>query len=250
MNKPHFTVVIPAHNCAPWARRNLRSALTQKYDNYQVMYTDDASSDDTNKIICETIEELRQLGYETSFELITNRTNKRALANLYNMIVNAHPDTIIVTLDGDDWFPHNEVLTNLSKKYNLDTWITAGSYIINTTLEIVSPKIDEHFWEGNIRQKQHWPFSHLRSFRRWLFMRIKKEDLLDADGDFFKFTFDRAMMYPMIEMAAKRHYKSIQESLYVYNRENPQAVDKVPETRVQQLRIEKILREKKPYLEL
>jgi hypothetical protein len=79
-------------------------------------------------------------------------------------------------------------------------------------------------------------------------MSIKKEDFMDHDGDFFKFTWDRVIMYPMIEMAGDEHFKPINQVMYIYNRENPLAVDKVH--RKEQLRIESVLTVKPPYEKL
>ena len=76
-------------------------------------------------------------------------------------------------------------------------------------------------------------------------MKIKKQDLLDVDGEFYKCTFDRAMMYPMVEMAGKDRIVLIKKALYVYNRFNPLSVDRVH--RNNQLRIEALLNNKPQY---
>ena len=69
--------------------------------------------------------------------------------------------------------------------------------------------------------------------------------MLDKDGGFYKYTFDQAMMYPMVEMAGQEHFVPIKKVLYVYNRLNPLSVDKI--YRNDQLRIEKEIKNKKPY---
>jgi hypothetical protein len=79
-------------------------------------------------------------------------------------------------------------------------------------------------------------------------MKIKKEDLLDTDGEFYKCTFDRAMMYPMVEMAGRERIALIKKALYIYNRFNPLSVDRVHRTN--QLRIESILNRKPQYEKL
>ena len=79
-------------------------------------------------------------------------------------------------------------------------------------------------------------------------MRINKEDLLDEDGSFFKFTWDRVLMYPMVEMAGPKHFLPISEVMYTYNSRNPLNVHKVH--RPEQLRIEKVITNKDPYSRL
>ena len=62
--------------------------------------------------------------------------------------------------------------------------------------------------------------SHLRTFRKQLWDRIKDEDLRDTDGEYYKTAWDLAFMYPMIEMADS-YCKFIPHTLYVYNDLNP-----------------------------
>ena len=76
-------------------------------------------------------------------------------------------------------------------------------------------------------------------------MSIEKQDFMDSDGDFFKFTWDRVIMYPMVEMAGEEHFRAVGKIMYIYNKENPISVDKVH--RSEQLRIESVLVSKKPY---
>ena len=86
----------------------------------------------------------------------------------------------------------------------------------------------------------------MRTFRRELFLSINQEDLKDKDNEFYKFTFDQSMMFPMVEMSGPKHFHAIDEVLYVYNRNNPNSVDRIH--RHEQLRIEQDIRRKKPYL--
>ena len=45
-HKP-FVVIVPSYNNSEWVERNLRSIFEQKYDNFRVIYIDDASTDGT-----------------------------------------------------------------------------------------------------------------------------------------------------------------------------------------------------------
>ena len=235
----HFTIVIPSYNCENWVKKNLNSAINQEYENYEILYIDDASTDNTYS---KAHEYLKNSGI--NYRIARNRTNKRALHNLVHAIDNAIEDTIIVALDGDDWLANKNVLKKLDKVYSSgDVWITAGSYIDNVLLETTKPNIPEGFWE-DIRNSK-WTLSHLRTFKKSLFKKIRKEDLLDFDGQYYKFTWDRVIMYPMVEMAGKENFKPINEVLYVYNRKNPISVDRVH--REEQLRIEREVRQKPFY---
>ena len=241
MEKNHFTIVIPAYNCENWVDKNLRSALEQEYENYDVVYVDDASTDNTLIKAQEIISSSKK-----ECKLVSNKKNVRALKNLYDHITTAKEGTIIITLDGDDYLADQDVLSYLDSVYqNKDCWLTVGSYVQNDNYQVVTPAcVTPDYWNSNIRKK-HWSFSHLRTFRKELFERINTKDMLDDDGEFYKFTFDRVMMYPMVEMAGPEHITLINKVLYIYNRLNPISVDRAH--RREQLRIESIITNKTPY---
>lgn len=243
--KNHFTIIVPAYNCETWAEWNLNSIKSQSYDRhkYNVVYVDDCSSDNTSQIVSNFIDE-----NDINISYVRNEKNQKALYNLYKHIHSADENSIIVTLDGDDAFAGSDVLTKLNELYqDSNCWMTVGSYMQNDNYSVVSPKVSESYWEKNIR-KVPWSFSHLRTFRKKLFCKIKKEDLLDEDGEFYKCTFDRAMMYPMVEMSGKERVRLVTDVLYIYNRLNPISVDRVH--RYDQLRIEQQVSNKLPYKKL
>ncbi len=241
----HFTILIPSYNNQNWVGRCLGSALKQDYENYDVVYINDSSTDSTSEEVDRVVDAIKT---NAEVAIINNKENKKALCNLYNSIIDSKSGTIIVTLDGDDWLPNDQVLNKLNKIYsNTDVWMTAGSYIDNVMGSVSSPNVDSDYWSGNIRMKP-WTISHLRTFRKELFEKINYEDLMDLDGNFYKFTFDQAMMYPMAEMSGPEHFREAKEVMYVYNRRNPISVDRVH--RHDQLRIEQQIRLKKPYKRL
>ena len=246
--KTHFTIVIPAYNVEQWAKKNFASALTQKYDNYDVYYVNDASTDKTREIVEQTANEL-SAETKANVKIIHNQKNQKALPNIIMCVKMAPRDSVIITLDGDDRLPHNNVLNVLDEVYrSSDVWVTAGSYLDTLTGEIGPVRVNhDTFWEDNIRHN-HWIFSHLRTFRKELFMKIDEKDMTDDDGEIYKYTFDQVMMYPMAEMSGPEHFRAVYDILYIYNRMNPLSVDKVH--REDQLRIEKVIRSKKPYSRL
>jgi len=243
VNELHFTIIIPAYNCERWVNKNLSSAINQKYTNYEVVYIDDASTDSTLSKAQSIIDSA-----DREITLIKNLKNKKALHNVYNSVHSSKEGTIIVTLDADDWLVNEDVLQKLNELYQKnDPWITAGSYIDNALGRIHRPTVTEDFWNDNIRKKE-WSLSHLRSFRRELFTKIKEVDLIDFDGEYYKYTWDRAIMYPMVEMAGPERFLPVTAPLYIYNMVNPISVHRV--AREEQLRIEDMLKRKAQYSRL
>lgn len=239
----HFTIIIPSYNCKDWVLKNLNSVFSQVYNEYSVVYIDDASTDGTAAAVTEYVENNNIS--DDSFKLIANPFNKGKMENLYYAVQEAQDNTIVVVLDGDDWLASPNVLQILNKVYNSDDiWMTNGSYVIDPSNQVVSPQINESYWAGIIRKKS-WEFSHLGSFRKELFCKIKRKDLMNKQGEFWATTSDQAIMWPMAEMAGPKHFRAIKEVLYVYNRNNPLSDDRAH--RSDQLLTEQVIRNKSPY---
>lgn len=212
-----IVIVIPSYNNHKWYADNLQSVLSQNYTNFRVIYTDDCSPDGTGDLVEKY---LIDNDPDQKIYLIKNITRRGALHNLYTMIYMCNDDEIIVTLDGDDWLPDNDVLTRLNEVYSSgEVWLTYGQFQMHPSgIRGWASPMPDYIVEGNaFRDFQHLP-THLRAFYAWLFKKINFEDLLYL-GEFYPMTWDQAMMFPMIEMASERH-QFISEIMYIYNDEN------------------------------
>lgn len=214
----NFVIVIPSYNNSKYCEKNIISSLNQNYNNFRIIFTDDCSKDNTFEIVEKLVNSHKN---KDKCTLIKNENRIGALENLYNMIHSCNDEEIILTLDGDDWFPDENVLAKLNNYYsNEDIWMTYGQYT-NFPMGgkgVAAPYPQKVIDSNNFRQHQ-WGASHLRTFYAWLFKKIKKEDLM-YEGKFLPMTWDFGMMFPMMEMAGN-HQKYIDEILYVYNLENP-----------------------------
>ena len=217
MNK-RFVVVIPSYKNAAYYSKNLISALSQNYDNYRIVYVDDCSPDNTGGLVEEF---LKKHDHRNLVELHKNTERIGALANLHKSIHAAQDDEIIITLDGDDWFAHTNVLNTLNAVYQGDVLMTYGQYRSFPDNRIgCSREIPQIVKDQSSYRQYGWCSSHLRSFYAHLFKKIKEEDLKDSSGKFYPMTWDLAMMFPMLEMAGSRQ-KFVSEVLYIYNYETP-----------------------------
>lgn len=239
-----IVIVIASYNNLPWCKKNLLSVLRQVYNNYHVLYIDDASCDGTG----DAVELLIQaVGAQDKITLIKNKTRKGALENQYHAIHSCNDKDIILMLDGDDCFLGQEVFAYINKQYTDDEglWLTYGQYIEYPSLKpgICCP-IPATITHHNLFRTFRYVASHLRTFYAGLFKRIKKEDLCDDQGNFFMVTGDMAAMIPMLEMASG-HFKFISKPLYEYNTTNPLNDYKVALRKQHQ--IEYIIRMQQPY---
>lgn len=240
-----FVIVIPSYNNLLFYRKNLISALEQRYQRYRIVYIDDCSTDGTADAVEKFVAEFSS---KISFSLVRNQANRGALANLYDAVHECDPNEIIVVLDGDDWLAHEFVLKKLNWIYSQrDTWLTYGQYIeypryfLGRSEPIPSSLLTPENLH-QLRQKR-WMTSHLRTFYASLFHKIERQDLL-WNGEMAKVASDVAIMFPMVEMALG-HSRFVSEVLYVYNSEQPLNDHAV--RLAAQLEADKYFRSLKPY---
>ena len=214
-----IVIVVPSYNTLEWAERNICSILLQNYKNYTVLYYVDCSDDGSYEYIQEL---LMRYDVDHHIQLIYNETRKGALANHWDAVHRCNDDIIIVHLDGDDWFAHQNVLQRINEIYaDGEVWVTYGQYIEYpaNTLGHCKPVgqniIDDNLWRYLALPL---PTTHLRTFRACLFKQILLQDLVD-NGAFLPTSGDIAFFWPILEMAGK-HVRFINEILYVYNNAN------------------------------
>ena len=236
-HKP-FVIIVPSYNNSEWVEKNLSSIFAQKYDNYRVIYIDDASVDATGIHVEDYVAQCKMAH---RIEVIHNLSNRGACENIYRAIHSCGDEEIALVLDGDDWLAYDRVLERLNEIYaNPDTWLTYGSYIeypsySYTVANFSRPLPEAVLKKNSIREysKKHYCFSHLKTFQVSLFKKIKLEDFLE-NGKFFDAASDASFMIPMVEMAGF-HAKYVREVFYIYNRATPLNDNKVRGQRQLQL---------------
>jgi glycosyltransferase involved in cell wall biosynthesis len=243
MSKTHFKIVIPLYNTEKWIANCIKSVQLQDYKDFDCIIVDDMSTDNTTTIIKQLISE------DPRFTLIENDEKKFALRNIYEAVAHTKPspEDVIVTLDGDDWFATKKVLSKLDKIYTEeDCLLTYGSFIQypSNIVGSESSKYPDEVVSQNTFRKDQWRASHLRTFKYSLWSRVKVEDLQDSEGNFYEMTYDQAMMLPMLEMCGNRS-RYVKDILYVYNLDNPNAVNKTRAQKQYELMLE--IRSKQPY---
>lgn len=207
-------VVITSWNNIKWYKRNLDAVYNQKYENYRVIYIDDASTDGTYEAV---VSYVKERGQEHRTAVFRNKENVGALFGLFHAVHSCEDQTIIATYDGDDWWAHDRVLQIINEAYDDPRVVlTYGQYV-----EWPQEKMGQcrEFPKEVIEKASYrhytWLSSQQRTFYAGLFKRIKQEDLM-RDDRFFHAGADTAYMFPMLEMAAGR-IKFISDVLYVYN---------------------------------
>ncbi len=253
-----FVVLVTSYNNEEYLERNLDSIVSQRSTvPFQTIYVDDGSKDRTGELV-DAYAEKHRLD-ESQFLIIHNEIQLGSgIANIYNSVHNLIEDhKVVVCVDGDDYLSFPGVLERLEREYkDPNVWMTYGRFVVYPAGEFWSicwGYDDETIKTRSFRQHHNVP-SHLKTFRAKLFKQVKKEDLLDVDGDFYKKAWDMAMLFPMLEMCAPKdphginHSRFIEDTvMYIYNFANPIGDFRNSGGRQEQMRLDHSIREKEVY---
>ena len=207
-------ILTTSYNCEKFVEKSLLSIMGQRFKDFKCYITDDLSTDNTVDVIRKTI------SGDDRFILIENKQKMYQPGN-YDQVIRGLdiPDNeICVEIDGDDWLPNSNVLSFINDVYkDENVWMTSGSFKYHDGRPgFANPP--RNF--TNIR-KQTFTLSHMRTWKSWLWKKIKEEDLKDNDGNYWSVAGDLSFMFPMLEMSGEKHFKYISEILYIYNESNP-----------------------------
>jgi glycosyltransferase involved in cell wall biosynthesis len=101
MNKPMFSIIVPAHNSAEYIGQCLNSINNQTYQDFELIIVCDACTDGTEELV---------RGWFPD-KVITTNFGMDGLAR--NAGIDAAEGEWILFLDDDDWWIHEYVLDNI-----------------------------------------------------------------------------------------------------------------------------------------
>lgn len=218
-----FWIISPSYRAKDFLHFHINSVKSQVYKNFHhILILDDANSDEID--IADSYRNLSSFSY-----IKTNKSGGALVSHLLGIEkaveLGMQPEDVIVHLDGDDWFFHPYVLQLLENVYTAqDCWATYGNYISTDGSPSICRPVNEKISRLNLT---HWYFSHLRTFKYFLFQQIKPEDFKDDDDQYFRFGGDVALIVPIIELCPLNKTYFINFPNVVYNRFSPINDDKV-----------------------
>ncbi len=231
------------YNAEDFVEKSLGSIMGQNHKDFTCYITHDMSTDNSVNIVKEMI------ANDSRFILFDNYEKKLYQAGNFDMSIRNNPnikdDDVCIEVDGDDWLPDANVFTRINNTYSdPNVWIANGSFRYSSGHQGFA-KPQSNF--KTLRRDQ-FTASHIRTWKAFLWRKIKPEDLRDSNSDYWQWSGDLCFMFPMLEMAGPEHYKFMTEINYTYNGENPINEHKVDIGMVQDHA--KQIRSKPPYQRL
>ena len=204
------------YNAENYIEKSILSIMGQRFKDFKCYITHDLSTDKSVSIVKELIKN------DDRFILIDDNEKKLYQAGNFDKVIrynkNISDDEVLVEVDGDDWLPDSNVLTRINELYNdKNVWIANGSFkYSNGSPGFAQPQTNF----SNLRQNR-FTASHIRTWRAFLWRKIKEEDLKDENGDYWQWSGDLCFMFPMLEMSGEEHYRFMNDINYIYNETNP-----------------------------
>lgn len=112
VNKPRFTIIICSYNIESYISRAIESVLHQTFKDFEVIVSDDCSTDKTLEIIKE---------YREQLTIIKTKDNTGTAGGTRNIGLDRAKGEYIIFLDGDDTLYDENVLQKIDQVIGKDT---------------------------------------------------------------------------------------------------------------------------------
>lgn len=141
---PHFSVIIPLYNKAPYVAKTVESVLAQTHGDYELIIIDNGSTDGSNGVIAQiTDPRIRIVRLEENV----------GVSNARNKGVELSTAPYITFLDADDWWEPTflEEMAALVERHPGAGIYGTGYYIVKNGKKRVAPiGVEDGFTEGEI----------------------------------------------------------------------------------------------------
>lgn len=101
---PQVSIQIPTYNQASILKRAITSALRQDYKNFEVIISDDCSTDNTEEVVANF--------KDSRIKYFKNEKNLGRVGNYKNALYNYSLGDWVVNLDGDDYFTDDSFISD------------------------------------------------------------------------------------------------------------------------------------------
>ena len=202
-------VLITAKNCEKYIQHSIESLSRQKYSNFEIIFVDDSSDDDTFSIALSLLEKY----FEGNYVAIRNEKTIGKAANAFLNLKNADADFVAI-LDGDDRLIDDTILGEFASYYRQEYDVVYSNYKTNDG----RVGFNDHLNPQISPRQQGWKTSHFFSFRLNLFKNIPESYFKDENEQWLTSACDFSIAFPVLDQT--RRYKYIPRISYEYTANN------------------------------
>jgi predicted O-methyltransferase YrrM len=200
-------------NCEPYVADCLASLARQQWQQFDVLFVDDASSDGTAGVARAALERL----FPGRHRLQCNTESRGKACNAHELLLQGDAADFVAILDADDQLIDERILHDMAEAYAAGWDVVWSNYVTdqggvgnNGPLDaLASPR------------GQGWKSSHFFSFRHALFRAVPAHYLQDEEGRWLRAACDLAIAYPVLDQT--RRYLHIPRNAYRYTSSNPES---------------------------
>jgi glycosyltransferase involved in cell wall biosynthesis len=211
-------LIITVRNASEYIERCLESINVQECNStVKIAICDDASTDRTPDLIENWIESYRN---KDNIYYIKNKERKFKLRNLIQLLNSApiQTDDICCFLDGDDsLLGANALQTVLSRYISTGCWITYGSYRGYQNDSCCCREMTREEKDKNDYRNMQWIFSHLFTFRYFLWKSIPESYFNFNEEVMYKYAPDQLVNLALLELTKSSRIQYISTPIHKYN---------------------------------
>lgn len=214
--RTNFLIIVSGYNCSRYVRACYLSIINQTYKNFQAIFIDDGSTDDTAY-------ELDKIKNEDSrIRIFISNKNEGAAYRRWQAInsltTGLKEETVIVLVGMDDELMP-DALRVLSRKYSEDVWMTYGSWIGSDKYKLPEAFLEypEQVHKDRSYRKETYRATAANTFKKFLYDQFTEDDF-KLEGEWIKATTESNLMLSCLEMCGKNKIGITKEIIYFYNR--------------------------------
>lgn len=220
MQKPMVSIIIPVYNAGIWLRRTMHCLQKQTYQNLQIIFIDDCSTDNSALML---EDDRLAFGDAVALEMLRHEKN-RGVAAARNTGLDKAKGDYIYFLDADDWIEPDAIALMVERARETEADIVGFNWWLsfqNSEREMKQPTFSDP-WEAMEMMMQ--------GIMRWnLWMFLVRRELYEANA--IRFTSGKNMgedllvTIKLFACAGKVSY--LDKALYHYVRSNEESLTKV-----------------------
>ena len=221
-NENRLVVISTFRNAEQLVEECILSVAAQNYSNYHHFLIDDASTDNSSFFAQLAILNLPE-EIQNKFTLITRNQNYGAVYNQVDIIRKLDNNEVVLLLDGDDKLANRtDIFSLYNSIYNQGIEFTYGScWSQADQIPLISQPYDEYTAQTrnyrSVRFNWYIPYTHLRTFRKYLINNIPDSEFQDTKSQWFRAGGDVAVFYALIEKAQPENIRVVNDIVYHYN---------------------------------